>query len=354
MLRGPGLAGTLGGCDPQRREWNFELCLKLTLRHSRAGSNRMSTATTALTEQEFAWVQDCARHLRLVQADAASAAPEARRELLRDEVAGRLKNLPSASRERLFESLIAQFPVAGHVPGLGPTVPAVAAAPAPAAAPPAPESPEDLLKRFVGTAKGLSAEERAEWTNQLAQAGLVKREAARASTRVPAEWLPMFGLEEGQQPDAERLVALAAMLAELVQRLDQASRKALTEFLPRGAALDRGADLTAVFAQYLKGELETVEPQVRALSALLGALFAGMLAGGRGYGKEFLRLCAPAAVEDTIKLEGGGSLFGKSFEARCWEKYKDLAKGFETPDLIDRQIRDCVGAVIKSKMSGNR
>jgi hypothetical protein len=150
------------------------------------------------------------------------------------------------------------------------------------------------------------------------------------------------------------MVALAAMLAEMVQRVDQAARKAWAEFNPRGGPQDRPADLPGAMAKYLTGEAETVEPQIRALSVLLGALLAGMLAGGRSYGKEFLRLCAPTAIEDTVKLEGGGSLFGRSFETRCWEKYKDLAKGFATADLIDRQIRDCVGAIIKSKLSGNR
>jgi hypothetical protein len=313
----------------------------------------MNEPSSVLTEEEYAVVAGCARHLRLVQADAATAPPEARRELLREEVAQQLKGFPPGDRTRLLQALLVRFPVAGQVAGAAPTA-SIAASPPVPAAPPEPESPGELLQRFIAAAKQLPADKRGEWAGQLAQAGLVKRETVKSSARVPAEWLPAFGLQENQQPDAERLVALAALLAEMVQRVDQAARKAWTEFSPRGGAHDRPEDLVSAMARYLNGETETIEPQVRALSVLLGALLAGMLAGGRNYGKEFLRLCAPTAIEDTVKLEGGGSLFGRGFETRCWEKYKDLAKGFATPDLIDRQIRDCVGAIIKSKLSGNR
>jgi hypothetical protein len=150
------------------------------------------------------------------------------------------------------------------------------------------------------------------------------------------------------------LLVLASMLAELMHRVDQVSRKALQDLNPRGGAPDRGQDLPGAFARYLTGEADSVEPQLRALSGLLGALLAGLLTGGRSYGKEFLRLCSPMAVEETIKLEGGAGLFGRSFEGRCWDKYKDLAKGFSTADLIERQIKDCMAEVVKSKMTGNR
>jgi hypothetical protein len=52
--------------------------------------------------------------------------------------------------------------------------------------------------------------------------------------------------------------------------------------------------------------------------------------------------------------EGGGSLFGKNKKERCWDKYVRLAKDYETPDLVDRRIRDCLAKFVEEKVLGGR
>lgn len=52
--------------------------------------------------------------------------------------------------------------------------------------------------------------------------------------------------------------------------------------------------------------------------------------------------------------EGGVGIFGKNKKERCWDKYVRLAKDFETADLVDRRIRDCLAAFAEKKVLGGR
>jgi len=310
---------------------------------------------TALTDQEGLWIDELAGRLRLIQADAATAAPAQRREFLNETLARSLQGVPSADRQRFLEALLARFPVAGQVVQGAPSP-----APAPAPAPPPPsETFEQLLERLLRAASELPAEQRAETVQRLAQAGLapVKVETAAATLEVPADLRQALGLPEGRQPLLPNLALLCALLIEAVQRLDQTALGTLRELAPKSSLLKRPQAFRQAAAQFLAGETESAEPQVRAMSALLGALLAAMLGGGRDFGRQYVERLSPSAIEDVVMGEGGGSAipgFGKSKKEKCWDKYVLLAKELETADLVNRRIRDCLAAFVEKNVLGGR
>ncbi len=300
----------------------------------------------ALTDQESVWVDELAGRLRLIQADAAGAPPAQRREFLQDEMARSFKNVPPPNRKRYLEALVARFPVAGQK--LSAPVP-VAAVPAP---PPA-ETVEQLLERLIQAVASLTPKQRAQFAQRLSEAGL----------RGPAEPQPAFelspqvcralGLAPEQRPAVDRLVQLGTVLAEAFQRMDQAALGTMRELAPKSSLLKRPQDFRTAVAQFLSGQAESVEPPVRAACGLMGALLAAMLGGSKDFGRKFVNRLSPSSIEEVVIGEGGGSAipgFGKSKKEKCWDKYVLLAKEMETPDLVDKHIRDCQATFVEKKV----
>jgi hypothetical protein len=92
------------------------------------------------------------------------------------------------------------------------------------------------------------------------------------------------------------------------------------------------------------------------VAGLPAALLAAMLGGGKDFGKKYVERFSPSAIKEVVIGEGGGSLnpFGKNTEERCWAKYVRLAKDYETADLVDRRIRDCLAAFVERTALGGR
>ena len=116
---------------------------------------------------------------------------------------------------------------------------------------------------------------------------------------------------------------------------------------PRSPLLKRSESVRRSAARFLVGELDTLETQSREVSALVGALLAATLGGGRAFGQQYVERFSPAAIEDVVTAEGGGGMFGRSKKERCWDRYADLARDFATPDLVDRKIKECLAAVVQ-------
>jgi hypothetical protein len=93
--------------------------------------------------------------------------------------------------------------------------------------------------------------------------------------------------------------------------------------------------------------VNSIDPQAREVAALLGALLAATLGGGRGFGQQYVERFSPSAIEDVVTAEGGGGMFGRSKKERCWDRYADLARDFATPDLVDRKLKECLAAVVQ-------
>ena len=312
----------------------------------------MNNQSIALTDEESGWVAEVADRLRLIQADAASGTPEQRREYLNEEIARNFKGVAPAQRKRYLEALHARFPVAGQMvttpaPSPAPTLPE----PAPA---PTPETFEQLLERFLKAAKELPDPKRAEVVKRLGEAGLACAGNDKAVLEISDELRQGLGLPTGQQPRLRNLAQLCVLLVEAFQRLDQAALGTMKELAPRSSLLKRPQDFRNAAAQFLTQDEGSLEPQVRVVASLMAALLAAMLGGGRDFGRQYVERFLPSNIEDMIIGEGGSSIFGKNKEERCWAKYVRLAKDYETSDLVDRRIRDCLAAFVEKKVLGGR
>jgi hypothetical protein len=312
----------------------------------------MSYQSTALTEQESAWVTEVAGRLRFLQADAALASSDERLEFFGEELTRSLKPVAPADRKRLLEALLARFPVRGQVPANPvPIAPSVLAP-----APPPPETFEQVVDRLMAAAAGVSPQQRVQAAKRLTGAGLASADAGAPVLEIPKELQQALGLPADQQPKLQNAVKLCALLLDAVQRLDQTALATLRELAPRSSLMKRPQDFRTVAAAYLTGEqVDLLEPYLRMITGLLGALMAGMLGGGRDFGRHFVERLSPMAIEDVVVGEGGGSsLFGKKKKELCWERYVLLCKDFETADLVERRLRDCLAGFVERKVLSAR
>ena len=310
----------------------------------------MSNQSAALTEQESAWLSEVTGRLRLIQADASVSNPQQRREFLSEELAHSLKAVSAPDRKRRLNALLGRFPVAGQLLQTA----APAPAPAPSPPPPKPETFDQQLERLVKAASELDEKQRATAARRLSDAGLVKSNNQGSTLEVSEELQKALGLPGDQQPSLPNMVKLCLLLIDMFQRLDQTALATLRELAPKSSLPKRPQDFRAAAAQFLVGQAE-IEPHLRVVSGLLGALLAAMLGGGRDFGRQFNERLAPGAIEDVVVGEGGGNIiFGKKKAERCWERYVLLCKDYETPDLVDRRIRGCLAAFVEKKVLGGR
>jgi hypothetical protein len=310
----------------------------------------MNNQTIALTDGENGWIAEIGSRLRLIQADAATATPEQRREYLNEEIARNFKDVAPAQRKRYLEALRARFPVAGQIVS-GPA--ALPAPPLPIPTP-VPETFDQIAERFLKAAKELPEAERAELVKRLTEANLAWVDNDSAVLEIRDELRQGLGLSGDQQPRWQSLAQLCVLLVETFQRLDQAALGTMKELAPHSSLLRRPQDFRSAVAQFLTQDETSLEPQLRMAVGLLGALLAGMLGGGKDFGRKYVERLSPPAIEDVVMGEGGSSIFGKSKKERCWDKYVRLAKDYETPDLVDRRIRDCLAAFVEKKVLGGR
>jgi hypothetical protein len=85
----------------------------------------------------------------------------------------------------------------------------------------------------------------------------------------------------------------------------------------------------------------------------MGGLLAALLAAGKEFGRQYVERFSPTAIEDVVKGEGKLGFFGNE-KALCWDKYRDLARDFSTPEVIDRRIKDCMGTFVDKKVAAAR
>ena len=307
----------------------------------------MNHSNTVLTEQESEWLNECAGRLRLIQADAAAAPAEKRREYLQEELGRGFKNVAPANRKRFLEALLARFPVAGQLLKSAPSQP-VPPSPKPVA-----ETPDQILERLLTAAAKLSGEKRAEISKRLSEAGFVRVDRDAPLLEISDDLRKRLGLRPDQQPQLTRVAELAVFLIEAMVLLDQNALKTMRELSPRSPLLNRSEDFRKTAARFLTAGDESLDRQWNAIRSLLGGLLAAILGGGKDFGRQFVERMSPAAIEDVIVSEGG-KLFGPNKKERCWDRYKDLSEDISTPDLVDRKIRECLAAFVERMAHSNR
>jgi hypothetical protein len=303
---------------------------------------------TVLAEEENGLVAKVAGRLHLIQADAATAAPEKRRAYLSEEISRSFKGMAPASRKRCLEALLERLPVGGKI---AVSAPVQETAPAPE---PVNEPPTQILERFMSAAANLPEEQRSEMARRLYEAGFAWMDRDALELEISDELRQKFGIQKGPQVRLSRVVELAVLLVRVLYELDRAALMALKEIYPKSSRLKRSHDFRHLAGQFLTNKSESIESDARDISALLGAMLAAMLGGGRDFGRQFLEKYSPAAIEDVIMGEGRSRLIiGPSKRERCWDKYSNLSKDIATPNLIDRWVKDCFGRFIDTGIKGD-
>lgn len=298
---------------------------------------------SALSEQETGWISALTARLRLIQSDTVQLESEKRSEFLQEEIERSFKDVPAANRKRLLEALLVRFPVAGNVVGSNNVAPVAA----PTLGVPVAESPEQILERLLAELPKLTEEQRSAFSRKLAAAGLLPAVREVVAVEISETTQRALGLQANQPLSVERLAQLATVLLDGVSRLDQTALKTLEVLSPRSSLLKRGDSIRRSALRFLVGEIETLETQSRELSALVGALLAATLGGGRVFGQQYVERFSPVAIEDVVMAEGGGGMFGPSKKERCWDRYADLSRDFATADLVDRKVKECLATVIQ-------
>ena len=215
----------------------------------------------------------------------------------------------------------------------------------PSAAKPVAETPEQILERFLSAATGVAEERRLAMARRLAENGLSWFDRDALVLEVSEELRLKLGLSADQQLRLTRLVDLALLLIETLSRLDQRSLATLRELSAKSPLLQRAQPFRATAAKFLSSESEPLEPHLRAITALLGALMAAILAGGKEFGRQHWEQFSPAVIEGVVAMEGG-KFFGPSLKERCWDKYSELANLYATPEVMDKQIKACLARFV--------
>jgi hypothetical protein len=314
----------------------------------------MSHTTTTLTDQEDQWINECAARLRLIQVDAVTLSPDKRREYLQEEVERSLKSSPPANRQRYLRALLHRFPVAGHI-----AMPVPVTAPAPTPAAPAPLTPDELLERFLAAVAAMPKEARAAYAGKLHASGLIGASHASPATDTPVidvseELRKVLNLKPEDQVQLSRVVELAVVLADIFARLEQAAMTAMRDLAPKSSLVRRPVDFRAAVAQLLVSPDAPLEPHAKAVASLLGAMIAALLGGGRDFGRDFVERLSPAAIEQVVRDEGKGGIFGKKPKELCWEKYTELFEDYATTELVERKLKDCLGTFAEKRVLGGR
>lgn len=261
-------------------------------------------------------------------------------------MARQFSEVPPGNRKRFLTALVSRFPVYGRV--AGPVSAVVAEPPAPK---PMEETPEQILERFLSAAAGLPEERRLEMARRLAENGLSWLDRDALVLDVSEELRRKLGLPAGQQLRLTRLVDMALLLTDTLSRLDQRSLVTLRELSARSPLLQRAQPFRAAAAQFLTSESEPLEPHLRAITALLGALMAAILASGKEFGRQHWEQFSPAVIEGVVAMEGG-KFFGPSLKERCWDKYSELANLYAAPEVMDKQIKDCLARFVDKIFAG--
>jgi hypothetical protein len=141
---------------------------------------------------------------------------------------------------------------------------------------------------------------------------------------------------------------------EFLSKLDQLAWNTWRTLAPR-STVKRDAslgDLRLQVRRYLKGEAEPTDlqiaQQIERTRQLLAMLLASMSQISRGYAKRHQTRYSPDAIQDLVKMEGGGSW---GLEGKCWRKYTELA-GEINEATIQNEMQEVVVKYVEDLMRG--
>lgn len=300
---------------------------------------------TTTPEDRSRLVEATVNRLRLVQGDLADDTPESRRELLAETIESAMARLVPAEREVFLQDLEAAFPSWDQNVRVSeePAAPAASVADQREL-----KDPSFLVARLAELAPSLSDVQRRVLTDRLREAGLAP---AGGGAQLPDEAVQRLKTSlqiKTGEPDAVRLVELAAVLAGLAAGLDQIVWSTWKAVAPR-SAIRRPSPLLQSMNRFVVGGAEVGRAQVAQDAERLRALTAAMIAGvsqiGHQFAQNHLAKFSPAEITAAAGMEGGGLLTSK--EVKCWRKYVELA-GTMDETAIETEIKAVLAASVES------
>lgn len=298
-----------------------------------------------MTDEKLKRVTALANRLRLVQTDFGDENAEVRRKFLSDEIERAVSAIVPGERKAFLEELMTRFPTWDP---MGELMPAESeTADLSAVQEQAVEDPALLGARLVELAPTLSDEEKQALIEQLRQAGLFpggQNDWPKTAAEALASELQLSGQDSVH---GGRLLELVVLLVRLAQSLEQLAWETWKRMAPR-STIRRPARLQGTMRRFVRGDADLTSGQiaddVNQLRRLLAALISAVARAGRRVGAAQFKTLSPSEIRLLVKTESGGglkSLIQKSPDAKCWEKYVELA-GQITEESIEREIIEAI------------
>ena len=303
-------------------------------------------AMPEMTDDKLRRVMALANRLRLVQTDFGDENAEVRRKFLSEEIERALSAIVPGERQAFLEELMTRFPTwdpnvelmmpaEGETAGLSPIEEQAL------------QDPSFLATRLVELVPTLSDEEKQALIEQLRKARLVP-EVQQDWPKKAAGALASELQLSGQEPlDLSRLLEMVALLVHLTQSLEQLAWETWKRMAPR-STIRRPPRLQGTMRRFLCGDPDVTHKQisedVNQLRRLLASLISAVAQAGRRVGVAHFKALSPSEIRLLVKTESGGglkSLIQKSPDAKCWEKYVELA-GQITEESIEREIIEAI------------
>lgn len=303
------------------------------------------------TSDLSAHVAATANRLRLIQVDFADEPADDRRRYLSEAVELALDQVVPDQRNAFLTDLITRFPtwdaqltvdrVAEQVVTRSETDEREL------------EDPSFLVTRLTALAPSLSDSERQAVIERLREAGL----APVSQGGWPEEGVArlkeslQLGAAEAMAPD--RVLELAALVADFAASLDQLVWRAWQKLAPK-STFRSTTPLREVFSKFAKGDQDTPRGQVvhdiRKLRQLVAALVSASGMSGQ-FATRYVARFSPAEIETLVGMEGGGFFVAK--EVKCWRRFAELAAEV-SEQAVEQDIREQVAEFAESLMRGLR
>ena len=313
-----------------------------------------------MTDDKLRGVTALANRLRLVQTDFGDENAEVRRKFLSEEIERALSAIVPGERQAFLEELTTRFPtwdpnVELMMPAEGET------AGLSSIEEPRPEAWQDpvlLATRLAELIPTLSQEGRQAITEQLRKAGVASK-VQQDWPKKAAEALASELQLSGQEPlDLSRLLELIALLVHLMQSLEQLAWETWKRMAPR-STIRRPARLQGTMRRFIRGDSDVTSGQiaedVNQLRRLLASLISAVAQAGRRVGVAHFKTLSPSEIRLLVQTESGGglkSLIQKSPDAKCWQKYVELA-GQITEESIEREIIEAIVSSAEGLMTSS-
>lgn len=282
--------------------------------------------------EESLWANGLAARLRLIQANFADDAAAARQGHLLDEIERALKEINPSRRKAHLDALGERFPAWE------------ATAPAPVVTVEGtPETPDELLARFIDTASKLPAEEKTRFKRRLAEAGLLEvQSGGGGSIELPEELRRKLGIPAGQPVHGERAGKMFGGLMEVTLALDQLAW-ALWKQMATKSMIRKEADFAKLAGPYLAGDPEVSTQQVAGplekTRKLIASLLGAVGRAGSTYSKKHVGRFSPEVIKDLAQME---KKMLESIEQAAWRKFEQLSREHGSEPAIESEIQDAI------------